>query len=108
VHDTDRREEAVRRVRQSGGSAWFVTAEEIREGEAMLLELGIQTSPEGAAVLAAIRKAAPGLQGKRVLGILSGSTVFSPEAPSSGAAVIESYLELKRWAETHIGSPQKR
>lgn len=99
VQETARREEAVRLIRDSDGDAHYATAREVNESASLLESAGILTSPEGCAVLAAVRKSAHEIRGSRVLCILSGCPVREDTPVPSGAIRIDSYVELKHWAD---------
>ncbi|MFN2252300.1 MAG: pyridoxal-phosphate dependent enzyme [Anaerolineae bacterium] len=76
---TRRLVEAVRLVESTGGSGWVVTDEEAEDALALLRERGVDTSLEGAASLAAARRAAH----EHGLG---SAVVLLTGRPSAGAA----------------------
>ncbi len=69
-----RRAGAVRRaVTASGGRGWHVDAPRLAAVRSLAAAAGVATSWEGIAALAAIRDAAPGLTGQRVVALLTGA-----------------------------------
>lgn len=75
VDDTPRAEEARRVVAESGGRGWVQHDDEIVDAADRLRSLGVDTSPEGAACVSAVRRArSEGVLGpsSRVVVILTG------------------------------------
>jgi len=94
-------EALAERLVGTGGGACAVTGQTVRTWQGHLGEAGIETSAEGAAVLAGIA-ATPGLEDKQVAAIMTGRAggptapaATDPEAPSKQATQAESYLDVR-------------
>jgi len=72
VKKTRRAKEAIELIKASCGSGWIVSDEMILEASALLSENGIDTSWEGAAALAGVRRACETRSFKRVVCLLTG------------------------------------
>jgi threonine synthase len=84
-------------IRKTGGSAWAIRNQEIAWAEEILSSAGIETSAEGAASLAALRRyRSTGEQGTALV-ILTGDTCRQTE-PSRSPRLIHArgYLDIKR------------
>jgi len=96
------------RLIASGGGACALLGSEVRSWQRHLETAGVQTSAEGAAVLAAI-ESTPALQGKQVVAILTGRANDSLEAsansgsPRQTLSRPESYLEVRAILTERLG-----
>lgn len=86
-------------VRESGGTALAVTREEIASAQADFGSLGISSSPEGAATLAALRRLADtawiGARDRVVLFNTAGAMKYRPCAPALPVRVVSGYTDYR-------------
>jgi threonine synthase len=86
-------------VRESGGTALAVTRDEIASAQAGLGALGISSSPEGAATLAALRRLADtrwvGPRDRVVLFNTAGAMKYRPWTPPVAPRVVSTYAEYR-------------
>jgi len=97
-------EALAKRLVTSGGGAHALSGQDVRSWQQHLREAGVETSAEGAAVLAGI-SSTPGLESQQVVAILTGRAHGTvTEAPTiRGAARPESYLEVRRLLMEELG-----
>ena len=86
-------------VRESGGTALAVTRDEIAAAQAELGALGISSSPEGAATLAALRRLAGtaevGPRDRVVLFNTAGAMKYRPWTPPAAPRVVTTYADYR-------------
>jgi threonine synthase len=90
------------RLVATGGGALAVSTDQVRLWQRRLEDAGIETSAEGAAVLAGIG-ATPGLQDKQVIGIMTGRGGGGPQLSGGSAHTAGSYLEVRNLLIDQLG-----
>ncbi len=95
-------DELARRLVRGGGGAVAVDAAAVARGSGRLRGVGVETSPEGGATLAALRGlAADGRVRGRVLVVLTGAA-HSAQDPGD-ALTVSSYLDVRRYFVDELG-----
>jgi threonine dehydratase len=97
-------EALARRLAGSGGGARAISGDDVRSWQQHLRDVGVETSPEGAAVLAGI-SATPGLEGQQVVAILTGRAQDTvAETPTERLSFQpESYLDVRALLTEQLG-----
>ena len=90
------------RLVSTGGGAIAVSTEQVQRWEGRLKEVGITTSAEGAAVLAGVQ-ATSGLEGKRVVAIMTGRRGGELATGTKPAHRADSYLEVRSLLTDQLG-----
>ncbi len=72
IKHTRRKDEVIQTIKDSGGSAWIATNSEIENAQKLLHQCQIQSSPEGAASLAASKRAQEKNNFNTIIIIISG------------------------------------
>lgn len=102
VPHTERKDEAVKLVKKSGGTGWVVDDEEIYGALDLLARNGIYASPTGAVGVAGALKA--GLKGKQVVCIVTGSGLkanLTPKGFDEHVIRVNNLQELDKLLEEH-------
>lgn len=102
VPHTERKEEAVRLIEETGGTGWVVDDDEVYRALELLALNGVYASPTGAVAVAGALKA--GLRGRRIVCIVTGSglkTNLMPRGFEDRILRVGDEGELERLLEEH-------
>lgn len=95
-------EELAERLRSGGGGAMAVDSADVARGRGWLVEAGVETSAEGAAVLAGVhRLATQGRLRGRVVAVMTGAAHREEAGPES--VELASYLEVRGFFTDVLG-----